>query len=101
MNNRFDESFLVDFDKSDFNDSIKELIGKPVAVLCQRFYYRGILAKMDLNGIVLSKARAILNSGPSAGDTPVSEETIGRPVFIMRQSIELVFQPNWCFAPLD
>lgn len=76
-------------------------IGQPVAILCARFSYRGILSKITDDSIILAQARAVESSGASSSDRPNAEDPIGSSVIISLNAVELVFQPNWVFAPLD
>lgn len=102
-NTSFDFSDFVDFNESKANttiDCFKEYLGKPVAVLCVRFCYRGIMKIVNEDSIVLVKARAVSTTGDCSKEEPESEEEILSPVIIMRSAIELVYQPRWCFAPL-
>lgn len=102
-NTSFDFSDFVDFNESKANttiDCFKEYLGKPVAILCGRFNYRGIMKIVNEDSVVLTKARAISVSGACSKEEPESEEEILSPVIIMKNSIELVYQPRWCFAPL-
>lgn len=104
MGKRFDKSCLVNIAKSDAissNGCLKEYLGKPIAVLCQKYVYRGILAKVNDDSIILSKAKQVETSGASKGSAPEKEENCGDSLMVWIRSIELVFQPNWCLAPLD
>ena len=82
-------------------DILYSYIGQPVAILCARFNYRGILSKVAEDCVVLAKARAVESSGASSSDRPNSEDPIGGSVVISLNAVELVYQPNWVFAPLD
>lgn len=78
-----------------------EYIGQPVAILCARFNYRGILSKVTDDCVVLAQARAVESSGASSSDRPNSEDPIGSSVIISLNAVELIYQPNWVFSPLD
>jgi hypothetical protein len=80
---------------------MQDYIGQPVAILCARFNYRGILSKVTDDCVVLAQARAVESSGASSSEKPNSEDPIGSSVMISLNAVELVYQPNWCFAPLD
>lgn len=84
------------------NGNLYHLIGKPVAVICNRFSYRGILAKVNDASIVLDKAMAVENAQDLHHDSAYIhvEDNIGCPVMIYKRHIELLFQPKWCFSPL-
>ena len=80
---------------------MKEYIGQPVAILCARFNYRGVLSRVADDCVVLAQARAVESSGASSSDKPNSEDPIGSSVIISLNAVELIYQPNWCFANLD
>lgn len=80
---------------------LREYIGQPVAILCARFNYRGILSKVTDDCVVLAQARAVESSGASSSDRPNSEDPIGSSVIISLNAVELVYQPNWVFSSLD
>jgi hypothetical protein len=80
---------------------LQDYIGQPIAVLCARFNYRGILSKVTDDCLVLAQARAVESSGASSSDRPNSEDPIGSSVIISLNAVELIYQPNWVFANLD
>jgi hypothetical protein len=82
-------------------DALGMYIGQPLAVLCARFNYRGILSTVGEDFLVLAQARAVESSGASSQDRPSNEDPIGSSVVISLNAVELVYQPNWCMAPLD
>lgn len=95
---------LVSPEKSTGNSMssvLQDYLGQPIAVLCARFNYRGILSKVTDDCVVLAKARAVESSGASSSDRPNSEDPIGSSVIIALNAVELVYQPNWVFAPLE
>jgi hypothetical protein len=82
-------------------DALGMYIGQPLAVLCARFNYRGILSTVGEDFLVLAQARAVESSGASSQDRPSNEDPIGSSVVISLNAVELVYQPNWCFASLE
>jgi len=80
---------------------LQDYIGQPIAILCARFNYRGILSKVTDDCVVLAQARAVESSGASSSDTPNSEDPIGSSVIISLNAVELFYQPNWCFHTLE
>ena len=84
-----------------FASVCEDLVGQQIAVLCARYNYRGVLSVVGEDHLVLAQARAVETSGPSAGTAPTTEDRIGSSVFIPFSAIELVYQPNWAFAPLS
>jgi hypothetical protein len=77
------------------------LIGQPIAVLCARFNYRGILSAVGEDHMVLAQARAVESSGASSQEAPSSEDPIGSSIIISLNAVELIYWPNWVYAPLD
>lgn len=84
-----------------FVDLAKAYVGQPVAVLCVRFQYRGVLSHVTDDCLVLAKARAVEVSGPTSSDTPNSEDKINGTVVIKNDAVEILYQPKWCYAPLE
>jgi hypothetical protein len=82
-------------------DILHGYIGQPVAILCARFNYRGILSKVTDDCVVLAKARAVESSGASNSEKPNSEDPVGSSVVISLNAVELIYQPNWVFSSLD
>jgi hypothetical protein len=80
---------------------LQDYIGQPLAILCARFNYRGILSKVTDDCVVLAQARAVESSGASNQERPSNEDPIGSSVVISLNAVELVYQPRWCMAPLD
>ena len=80
---------------------LQQYIGQPVAVLCARFAYRGILSLVGDDYLILAQARAVESSGASSAERPNSEDPIGSSVMVSLDALELVYQPNWVFASLD
>jgi len=78
-----------------------DYIGQPVAILCARFNYRGILSKVTDDCVVLAQARAVESSGASNSERPNSEDPIGSSVIISLNAVELIYQPTWVFSSLD
>ena len=48
-----------------------------------------------------AQARAVESSGASSQERPSNEDVIGSSIVISLNAIEIIYQPNWCFAPLD
>jgi hypothetical protein len=82
-------------------DALNMYIGQPLAVLCARFNYRGILSTVGDDFLVLAQARAVESSGASSQERPSNEDPIGSSVIISLNAVELVYQPAWSFASLD
>ena len=82
-------------------DALQAYVGQPLAILCARFNYRGILSTVGEDFVVLAQARAVESSGASSQERPSNEDPIGSSVVISLNAVELIYQPNWCMAPLD
>lgn len=82
-------------------DALQMYIGQPLAILCARFNYRGILSVVGEDYVVLAQARAVESSGASSQERPSNEDAIGSSVIISLNAVELIYQPAWAFAPLD
>jgi hypothetical protein len=80
---------------------LKDYLGQPLAVLCARFNYRGILSKVTDDCLILAKARAVESSGASNSESPNSEDVIGSSVVISLNAVELIYQPQWAYFSLD
>lgn len=78
-----------------------QFLGQHIAVLCARYNYRGILSHVGTDCIVLAQARAVETSGASNQEMPSTEDPIGSSIVISLGAIEILYQPQWCFAPLD
>jgi hypothetical protein len=82
-------------------ETMKQFVGQPIAILCARFNYRGILSAVGEDHVVLAQARAVESSGASSQERPSNEDSIGSSVIISLNAVELVYFPNWCYASLD
>jgi hypothetical protein len=82
-------------------DSLTQFIGQPIAILCARFNYRGILSSIGEDHVVLAQARAVESSGASNQEKPTTEDPVGSSVIISLNAIELFYWPNWAFSSLD
>lgn len=82
-------------------DALQMYIGQPLAILCARFNYRGILSVVGEDYVVLAQARAVESSGASSQERPSNEDPIGSSVIISLNAVELIYQPVWAFASLD
>jgi len=93
-------SILNYFKRTAFQKLLKAYSNQKIAVLCNRYTYRGILSEIGREYLILSDAAAVERSGASNVERPVCEDPINGSLLIMAQSVELIFQPKWCFAPL-
>jgi len=84
-----------------FSDIIGIQKGQKIAVLCARYQYRGVVAHIADDCIVLANARSVEISGPSAKAEPEREDDIGGFVVIKLDAIEIAYQPTWSQWPLS
>jgi hypothetical protein len=82
-------------------DTLSQFVGQPIAILCARFNYRGILSHVAQDHVILAQARAVESSGASSQERPSNEDSIGSSVIISLNAVELVYWPNWAYANLD
>ena len=82
-------------------ESLTQFVGQPIAILCARFNYRGILSAVGEDHVVLAQARAVESSGASNQERPSNEDPIGSSVIISLNAVELCYFPRWAYAPLD
>lgn len=80
--------------------TVGRYLGEQIAVMCARYQYRGILSEIHEDHLVLAKARSVEVSGRSSLAAPETEDIIGSSIVISYAAIEIVYQPNWAFAPL-
>ena len=83
------------------SEVLQMYLGMPISLICARFNYRGILSSVGSDHCILALARAVEESGASASQAPITEDVVGSSVIISLNAVEIVMQPNWCFAPLD
>jgi hypothetical protein len=82
-------------------ESLTQFIGQPIAILCARFNYRGILSSIGEDHVVLAQARAVESSGASNQEKPTTEDPVGSSVIISLNAIELFYWPNWAYSSLE
>jgi len=72
--------------------------GDRVAIVCNRYRYRGEIKSVTDDCVVLEKAIAVEVTSRSK---IITEDWIGSDVFIPRATIEMICRPKWCEAPLE
>lgn len=75
--------------------------GQPVAILCARYWYRGILADVGEDHVVLSNPRAVEVTGSAQQDRPEREDPIPSDLMIRIDFMEIVCQPTWVYHEMD
>jgi hypothetical protein len=83
-----------------FAEAAQLMAGQKCAVLCARYQYRGILAGVADDCLILANAMAVEVSGTTAQDRPQTEDAISGDVIIKNEAIEILYQPQWCYALL-
>jgi len=82
------------------SEYLKELQGQPVAILCARYQYRGIVAHVGDSHVVLSDASMVEVSGSNSRDTPNTEDPYAGSISLSLLAVEHVAQPKWAYAPI-
>lgn len=86
--------------KSSLSTHLNMLVGQPVAIMCARYNYRGIVAEVGDDHVVLSNASMVEISGRNSNDKPDTEDPFFGSVAISLFAVEQVSQPNWVHAPI-
>ena len=81
-------------------DVLARFKGEPLAILCARYWYRGIVAEVGRDVVVMTSPRAVEITGPSNSPTPNQEDQIPSDLTIATQAIEQFCQPAWTFHEL-
>lgn len=71
------------------------LVGQPVAFLCARYWYRGMLVEVGDDFVVLENARAVETTGKASDSKPNVEDPIPSQLMISMMALEIVCQPAW------
>lgn len=88
-------------DNVDLRKYFEEKKGDAVAILCPRYWYRGIVAEVQDSYVVLTQPFAVEETGlPTA---PAASIEVGIPgdQMIPYAAIETVIQPVWAFNGYD
>lgn len=76
-------------------DKIATFMNKPLAILCARYWYRGIVVDVGTDYATLGCVRAVEVTGPAATATPQTEDTVPSEMTISLQAVEQICQPLW------
>jgi hypothetical protein len=71
--------------------------GKPAAILCARYWYRGVVAEVGKNYIHLTNVRAVEVTGAANTEHPQTEDPVPSDMLISSDAIEQVCQPTWAW----
>lgn len=72
-------------------------IGEPVAILCARYWYRGIVKAVEDTYVVLVNPFMVTETGAFTRSEPIRQDALPSDVAISYGAIEVVEQPTWCF----
>jgi hypothetical protein len=86
-----------EFPKGSLQAAFSRWLGQPVAILCMRYWYRGILAEIGESYVILTNPTAVEQSGPATGDHPTHEDVIPSDLIIKTMAIEIMVQPAWAW----
>jgi hypothetical protein len=78
-----------------FYEQLVGLEGQPVAILCARYWYRGLLKEVGVDHVVLSNPRAVEVTGSAQSQTPEREDPIPSDLYVRIDFMEIVCQPTW------
>lgn len=77
-----------------------EYLGLPLAILCARYWYRGIVSRVGKDWVTLSYVRAVEVTGPANAEVPTTEDIVPSDMTISSGAIEQICQPHWVWAGL-
>ena len=77
---------------------LSKLLNQPVAILCARYWYRGILVQVGKDFAILDNAKAVETTGASSSVRPDQEDPIPSLWCVSLDAVEAFGQPLWCFA---
>jgi hypothetical protein len=75
--------------------------GQPIAVLCARYWYRGILKEVGKDHVLLTNPRAVEVTGSASQDHPEREDVIPSDLMIRIDFMEIVCQPSWVYFEMS
>ena len=84
-----------------FAEQLESYVGQPVAVLCMRYWYRGILSVVGEDFIVLDDSKAVETTGRASNETVEVEDPIPGQLLLKTMAVEIVCQPNWVWDGYD
>ena len=76
-------------------ENLNDLIGKKFLFQCARYIYFGKVKKVNANYIELEKAGIVYDTGELKSNNAEDFQELPSNVFIMRNSIESMWQPKW------
>lgn len=82
-------------------ERLKSYQGQPVAVLCARYWYRGILKDVGEDHILITNPRAVEVTGSAGAERPEREDIIPSDLMVRIDFMEIVCQPTWVYHEMD
>lgn len=73
-------------------------VGQRIAVLCARYWYRGTLAAVNHEAILVTDGYAVEETGSATAAAPVQEDKIPGDFLLRVDFVEFVGQPTWADA---
>lgn len=86
---------------NNLSSALKHFQGEPVAILCARYWYRGIVSEVGEDFIQLANPRAVEVTGIATASAPTTEDVIPSDLIISLAAVEIVCQPAWVFHDLE
>lgn len=87
--------------KKDLKQFFMRYMHEPIAILCVRYWYRGIVKEVGDNYVILGDPFAVEETGPTTDPEPRFETAIPSDLLISFAAIEIVCQPTWAFHGYD
>lgn len=73
----------------------KGKIGEPLAILCARYWYRGIVSSVGEDYVVLHTVHAVEETGRATGERATTEDAVPSDVIISFGAMEIACLPTW------
>ena len=77
------------------DDAVSSYMGQAVAVLCPKWFYRGVVKNVGGGVLTLFPAFAVSISGAATSTIPLEECSVSGDVFIPLAAMEMLCQPPW------
>ena len=81
--------------KRSISDALAEYKDQPLAILCARYWYRGMLREIGEDFVKLSDVRAVEVTGAASSLVPQTEDQVPSDMIISVGAIEQVCQTAW------
>lgn len=82
-------------------ERLKSYEGQPIAILCARYWYRGILKEVGEDHALLTNPRAVEVTGSASQDRPEREDVIPSDLMVRLDFVEIVCQPSWVYHEMS